>query len=145
MRGISWLPILGKLAVGIGLLGVLIVCARDEARRAPPHFATAAQAKQFFVRQGLYWGSSAKEASGCYGNFFVANRPISYAEIQSAANQRNRGLTSAWSGILWVCQINCHATLATSSVAGKSRVWGNVLVAGDEALMDRIEDLYRND
>jgi hypothetical protein len=60
---------------------------------------------------------------------------------------RDCGLTPAWRGILWVCQIESRAErlgLQVEAIGGKWRVWGNVLVAGDEDLMDRIEEFYED-
>jgi hypothetical protein len=147
MRGICTWPVLGKLVVGVGLLGILIVCARENVRHAPIHFSTIAQAKEFFLRQGLFCHDGTK-GKNAFGNYFVASHPIDFDSLQMIINRRNCGMTPAWRGILWICQLhrgNNGWIVITDSVDGNCRVWGDVLVAGDEELMDRIEELFRND
>jgi hypothetical protein len=54
------------------------------------------------------------------------------------------GLTPEWNGIVRVYQIQSSiGVLAADTIGGKTRRWGNVLLAGDEKLMDRIEKLIR--
>jgi hypothetical protein len=63
--------------------------------------------------------------------------------LASVPTRRDCGLTPAWRGILWVCQLGDLGPYP-DLIGGKWRVWSKILVAGDEDLMDRIEQVYRN-
>jgi hypothetical protein len=53
------------------------------------------------------------------------------------------GLTPAWQGIIWVVTLTHRAGhVVPRFIGGKWRQWGNLIVAGDEHLMDRLERLY---
>jgi hypothetical protein len=50
----------------------------------------------------------------------------------------------AWRGMVWVKQISeGHLHLDVDSISGHKHVWGDVLVVGDEEVMDALAKLYR--
>ena len=109
-------------------------------------FKNAAEFKDFALCNGFFFHSG--NVNGVVGgNYFIADHLVTLNDVEEVLTRRDCGLTPAWRGILWVCQIHdtpWFTALATDHVDGKRRVWGNVLVAGDEDLMDRIEELYAN-
>ena len=109
-------------------------------------FASAEEARDFCVSEGLHCHNGTDGVPFTMGNFFVADHPLTFNDLQAIPCRRDCGMTPAWKGILWVGQIRSpHSVIdiGVASIRGKCRVWGNILVAGDEDLMDRIEDLYR--
>jgi hypothetical protein len=106
-------------------------------------FAGASEFKDFVASRGIHINSGAASGNS-RDKFFVADRPLALDDFENLQSRQNCGLTPSWRGILWVCEIhNAGNTLCTNQMDGKWRVWGNVIVAGDEDLMERIEELYR--
>jgi hypothetical protein len=84
---------------------------------------------------------------GSFQSFFVAKHPLTGEQLDDIPTKRQCGLTPAWRGIVWVANLGDPAgcrCLSPDSIGGKWRIWGNVVVAGDESMMDTIEELYRN-
>jgi hypothetical protein len=114
------------------------------AEQRPVVFASAQELKALVERNGLCcnWGGSDSGFAGLT-NFYVTRYPVTRAQLP--ATKRTCGQTSDWSGVVWVTQIrqnNC--VFCIDSISGCKRVWGNVLVAGDEEVMDAIEEIYRS-
>ena len=76
-------------------------------------------------------------------NCYVSDHPASLSELLSLT-KRDCGMTSAWRGVIWAYGRTQECPLAPGSIGGKWRIWGNVLVAGDERLMDEVERRYRH-
>jgi hypothetical protein len=108
------------------------------------HFPTARALREFAVSRGLI-AHCGRGSGEFWGPFYLADHPVTLADLQPVGTRRDCGLTPAWRGILWVSDVrNEITTVFPESLGGKWRVWGNVVVAGDEDLMDRIEALSRN-
>jgi hypothetical protein len=114
----------------------------------PIQFKTLKQFRDFAVAHGLLfhrfdtpspdlaWGS------GDAASFFVSDHPVAIDDLLQLTT-RNCGLIPAWKGILLVHFQHAEMYISPTSIGGKWRLWGNLLVAGDEQLMDRVERLYR--
>jgi hypothetical protein len=108
----------------------------------PTEFNTAQQLKDFAVSNGLIFHCGNRNGI-IYGNYFLADHAIAIDDLAGVSMRRDCGLTPAWHGVLWVSPLTEFGPYP-DLIGGKWRVWGNVLVAGDQDLMDRIEELYRN-
>jgi hypothetical protein len=146
-----WIPsLLSKQAVGLACLIAAILgcrCAGESLLPQRVHFKDARAFREFAAANGLHLHSGT--ASGdvfAWNNLYVADHPIAIHDLEDVCTRRDCGLTPAWRGILWIAQINDPALRMheyPESLGGKWRVWGNIMVAGDEDLMDRIEAMYR--
>jgi hypothetical protein len=99
-------------------------------------FIAFARAKELFLPPEI----------GVANNIFVAERPITAERMRelAALDARTSGHNPTWRGLVWVWQIESKwSRIDVGSFGGKTRIWGNLLVAGDEELMDRIERLRR--
>ena len=138
--------LLSPLAVKLAAAAVLVFAVYHAHRGlASVHFSSAAEARAFFLAQNLYCHNGAT-ASSTLGSFFVSQRSLTMDDILPLSYRSQCGMTPEWSGVLWVCEIEnrqIRTRILTSTISGKVRVWGNVCVAGDDALMDHIEHLYR--
>jgi hypothetical protein len=79
-------------------------------------------------------------------SFFITEHPLSVEALGKlhSIDKRDCGLTPAWRGLLWVCALHSpYWHVDSETIGGKKRIWGRLLVAGDEELMDRIEQLVR--
>jgi hypothetical protein len=136
------------LAGLIGLTSVFFVCRQVNPELAPVQFANAAEARDFFAANGLHCHEGTPgSVSGC-GNYYVANHPISEDDTLQLAADGSRGAVPEWQGVLWVAQIRGYSGahgLMIDSVRGKTRIWGNIVVAGDEKLMDWIEAKFHEE
>jgi hypothetical protein len=135
----------GKQTAGfLALAMTLVFCGHLVATsiRKTIQFDTAQELKEFAVSKGLAYHSGS--TSGISGNtYYLADHPLTFNGLEPVCTRRACGLTPAWRGILWVSQIhNPSTTFFPEQLGGKWRVWGNVCVAGDEALMDRIQEFY---
>jgi hypothetical protein len=109
---------------------------------APTEFETSRDLKEFALANGLVFHCG--NGNGIfYNNYYLADHPLALDDFPGVATRRDCGLTPAWHGVLWVCQLGTSGPYP-ELIGGKWRIWGHVLVAGDPKLMDRIEELYRN-
>jgi hypothetical protein len=132
-----WAPL---LLAGMLVAGLLLVPLTSS---VPVRFATAWEFKDFATKHGLYCHSGNANAVSVCGNLFIADHPMTL-EHTSALTKRDCGLTPAWRGIAWVQQIDMgHSIFEPDCVLGSKRIWGNVLVAGDEDFINRIEERFR--
>jgi hypothetical protein len=113
------------------------------APRAPISFDTSADLRSFVESQDLQTRNDGVVQSTY---FFIADHPVTTDDMVLVSTRQDCGLTASWRGIVWVGQIRATSSVMypTQGFGGKWRIWGNVVVAGDEELMDRIEELYRN-
>lgn len=129
----------------VGLVGVLLICRQVTFVPRPVKFKTVQEFKELITSDGLHCHCG--NASGlALNNFYVADRPITLDDLKDVQTRRDCGLTTAWRGIIWVTQIHYGVLTLCLDVgpSGKRRVWGNVLVAGDEELMDRVEAAFQS-
>jgi hypothetical protein len=77
---------------------------------------------------------------------FISDHPLSTDDLAGVATRQDCGLTPGWRGIVWVSQIQTSERFLDpdQGFGGHWRIRGNVIVAGDQQLMNRIEELYRN-
>jgi hypothetical protein len=77
--------------------------------------------------------------------FFIADHLLSADDLLPVATRRDCGLTAGWRGIVWAAQASTPSLTIhpEHGIGGYCRVWGNVIVAGDKQLLDRIEELCR--
>ena len=75
-----------------------------------------------------------------WSGHFVTDRPRERAELESLC-KAGCGQMPEWEGVLWVCGLDAPAgrRFDPGQIAGSSRV----LAAGDERLIDRLEQLHR--
>jgi hypothetical protein len=139
--------LLNKQTSGILALTVAFLGCRFAACPSTPEpvaFQNIVELKAFAEINGLYLHTG-NRSNIVRDNYFVADHPITLDDLDNVQMKRNCGHTPAWRGILWACQIENQTTsLHADEIDGNWRAWGNVVVAGDEPLMNRIEELYRN-
>jgi hypothetical protein len=140
-----------QLAIGAASSLALTVAAHwfCSAAGRPVAFNDVQEFKTFAVSNGLYFHAGNHngivESPALDRNYYLADHAITLDDLIAVGHRRDCGLTSAWRGIIWVCQFRGEFGLLPDSLGGKWRVWGNVVVAGDEDLMDRIEDFWRSE
>jgi hypothetical protein len=134
---------LKKCLVSVALVAGFVAYYRLAAPPAPVGFETARELRSFVDASGL---QTRDDGAAKNRIFFITDHAVSSDDMEAVATLRDCGLTPSWRGILWVTQIRAATTTVypTQGFGGKWRVWGNVIVAGDEQLMDLIEELYRN-
>jgi hypothetical protein len=113
----------------------------------PVQFQSVGEFKSFAAAKGLFTHTGTKPNRG-ENNFYVAVHPLGFESLQElqAAFKRDCGLTPPWRDVLWVTRLDSEGLrIFPDTVGGKCRIWGKLLVAGDEQLMDRIECMYHGD
>jgi hypothetical protein len=145
-----WSPtVFTKASTGVVCLIAAFIGCRHGASAVMPQpiqFKSVSEFKDFADANGLYLHSGTSSGNLVFpaNNFYVADHAISLDDLDEVCSRRDCGLTPAWRGILWVCQIETtHGTAFPDQIDGKWRVWGNVMVVGDETLMDRIEAMHQ--
>jgi hypothetical protein len=101
--------------------------------------------RHFIRAKGIQLHGGTMHGGICGESFFIADHPIEFDDVAGLRIMRDSGLTHEWTGILWVAQLDVPGKTnfdPADQIIGNWRVWGNVLVAGDEELMNRIEELY---
>ena len=132
-----------QLAGVIGVMGALLVCLHliSASKPKPVHFQTLREFKDFAISKGLCF----PEQAVFINSFFIGDHSLSAEALRKlhSMDKRDCGLTPAWRGLLWVCALHSgfDSRLHSETIGGKSRIWGRLLVAGDEELMNRIERL----
>jgi hypothetical protein len=108
--------------------------------KTPRDFADFAQQHGLFIHSGC--GRSAID-SIC----IASDHPLDFDQI-AQLNMQRCGLTPAWKGVVLVGYLDqedgkVFGALTPEGIDGYFRIWGNVLAAGDPALLDHLEDTYR--
>jgi hypothetical protein len=141
-----WSVLFGKQAAGVFALTMTFFACRYMASSLAPEpvaFQNILEFKEFAASHGLY-AHSGNRSNIDRQNYFIADHPVTLDDLDDVQIKLNCGNTPAWRGILWVGQIEIETTLLyPEAISGKWRIWGNVAVAGDESLMNRIEELYQ--
>jgi hypothetical protein len=106
-------------------------------------FETARELRDFGSASGL---RTFNDGSRHGTSFFIADHSIPSSDFEALSWRHDFGLTPCWRGVIWAAQIKTHNSFIDpeQGFAGHWRVWGNVLVGGDEQLLDHIEELHRN-
>jgi hypothetical protein len=140
-----------QLAVAAGCLLVLTGAAGYFLGLVAPDpiaFSDGVEFRDFAIGKGLLFhsgrGDGKLDTRVMYSNFFLADHQLTSSDVDNIGMRHDCGLTPAWRGIIWVSHLRGEFATLPETVGGKTRIWGNVLVAGDEDLMDRIEDLWRS-
>jgi hypothetical protein len=112
---------------------------------APPEavtFETAHELRAFACTHGLQTCNDGGN-SGTF--FFISDHLLRTDDLAAVATRRDCGLTPGWRGVVWAAQASTPSLTIHPEygLGGHWRVWGNVIVAGDAQLMDRIEEVYR--
>ncbi len=139
------------LVSGIVLLGGIVMfasiqCVRQHSSQQIA-FATAEELQSFAEAHGLH---CQREVAG-FGGVFITESKVSLKELAQRACKANCGLTPKWKGILWIKELDSPDHPRPSNfdpdkdLGGKWRIWGNLVVAGDEEFMDRLEAWYRQE
>lgn len=150
MPSISSFPLARELAGVVVLTTAVLGCrhllvAQSSPEPRPVEFKDIQQLKAFGEANDLHFHSGTKSGQYCLSTYFLADHPIKFDDLGEARIVRRCGLTPEWHGLLWVNQITSQeAELDPDHIGGNRRVWGNVVVAGDEKLMDRIEQMFRS-
>jgi hypothetical protein len=133
------------LGVSWGIIVCLYLIALANAR--PVQFQSVGEFKRFAAANRLFTHTGTKQ-NRSEKNFYVALHPLSFESLQElhTAFKRDCGFTPAWRDVVWLTRLDSKGTrIYPDTVGGKRRIWGKLLVAGDEQLMDRIECMYRGD
>jgi hypothetical protein len=126
----------------LGLMIVVLAVATTAGTASDVQFRTGVELRQFADSNGLRTHDAGVAK---FSNFYIADRPLTDAELVGIGRKDACGLTDDWRGVLWACEIRHGAiTLVADCLGGKRRIWGNLVVAGDEELMDRIEQIARD-
>jgi hypothetical protein len=136
-EGLGIIAIIGNSVVCLCLLGNMLT-------PKPVVFKNLREFIQFAERNHFFLAPP----TGIQNNTFATDHPFGADELREVAKlgKRNCGLTPVWRGAVWACQISFHGSLLEiATIDGKLRIWGNVLVAGDEEVMDRIVRLYHEE
>src|SRR5262249_13420545 len=113
-------------------------------RPKPTHFRNLQELKDLALSKGFCF----PELPAVRDNFFITDHPLSAERLRQirSISKRDCGLTPVWRGLLWVSLMkDRHTELDSETIGGKKRIWGRLLVAGDEELMDRIEQIVRTE
>jgi hypothetical protein len=106
------------------------------------HFENVYAFKDFCTEHGFYFHSGTAYVYMCGETCFIADHPVTKEDLAELRLTRNCGLTPNWRGIIWVSRAHSSSlTIYPEHIGGNWRLWGNVVVAGDAELMDRIEAL----
>ena len=108
---------------------------------APVHFHTIEQFREFVRNHGLFCHSGRADESAFGDNVFVGDHPL-YSDDLIVLNKGDCGINPRWRGIVWITEHPAPFRLCIGSIGGATRIWGNLLVAGDLELMDHIEALW---
>jgi hypothetical protein len=131
-----------KLAAAIGLVVANILAVHFLAPPRPVFFETPEELIFLVERNGLHCHSASDPSKGLWSQFYVAHHPGVFQQLP--LSKRSCGQAPEWRGLVWVTSINQNGWgLDIDSIGGRKRIWGKVVVAGDEELMDAIEQLYR--
>lgn len=132
-----------KQAVGL-VVAIIVYSIYHHSTPAAVSFETCQELKDFIESHGLYHHSGTKTFVPP-GNSYICDHPVGFEDLAPVMTRRDCGNTPAWRGILWVAQIRdpgwVNALRGDAPSNCKCRIWGKVLVVGDEDLMDRIEIL----
>jgi hypothetical protein len=148
MRLCLLLPVWKEAAGLISLMAALFCCrcVVSSAAHEPVCFNSIWEFKDFAASKGIHFHSGTANGGIWNDNYYVADHPITLDDVREIPFRRDCGLTPAWRGIVWLAQASHRSgepVLMPDSIGGKWRIWGHVIVAGDEDLMHRIEELYR--
>jgi hypothetical protein len=140
-------PLKRPVWVGASILLILAVVAGGlwYTQPTPVQFEKLEDFKRFALEHGLHFHSGAGNSEKYFDSFYVADRPLNIEDIAPLRHSQC-GQMPAWRGILWVAARDSeHAPGYTyaESIGGHYRLWGNLLVAGDPQLLDRVERLCR--
>jgi hypothetical protein len=124
-------------------MAVFLACYRLAAPPAPVSFESAGELRGFAAASGL---QTRNDGNGDSSIFFISDHPLSTDDIMAVATRGDCGATPGWRGVVWTAQMRPRSVVSYpfQRSGGHWRIWGNMIVAGDERLMDRIEELYRN-
>jgi hypothetical protein len=124
------------------LLVILTIAGlRSLSSPGPVSFKSLEEFREFAQQWRLCCMLGAAETMCGRDNLFVAPQAVSSASLPPHKGQC--GLTEAWQGVIWIADITGPMALQPTSLGGHWRLWGNLVAAGDPALMDRIEELFR--
>jgi len=138
-----------RLLIGAGgfasLLGGLLICRQVVSTCKSVTFKSSEELKVLIVADGLHWHTGNKNGR-VRNNFYVADRAITFDDVADVATQSDCGRTPAWRGIVWVAQLDNEdkSYRLVSAPRGIWRIWGEVIVAGDEKLIARIEAAFHS-
>jgi hypothetical protein len=136
-----------RLYIGFSALALVAAFAATHyvtLEAAPIQFESAGEVCDLANAGGLI--VTHENSASSHSVFFVSDRTLTQDDLLAVATRRDCGKTPGWRGIVWVSPIRAGpgATLFPEFIDGNCRIWGNVVVAGDQDLMDRIEALYRS-
>jgi hypothetical protein len=126
---------------GLGLMIFILALAALAGTTCEVQFQSGVELRRFATEVGFGTRDAGTEQSS---NFYITDRTLSDDEWVMVSRKDQCGLTEPWRGVVWACQIRRDTdTLVADCLGGKWRTWGNLVVAGDEELMDRIEQFAR--
>jgi hypothetical protein len=108
----------------------------------PVYFESISEFRAFAAKNHLLLQPSGMADAG--DNFYVSDHAVTLEHLLSLT-KKDCGLSAAWRGIIWVHGHSRLSYVAAGSIGGHCRIWGNLLVAGDQALLERVEEIHRAD
>jgi hypothetical protein len=106
----------------------------------PVYFESVSEFRDFAVKNGLLLHASGMADAG--DNCYVSDHAVSLEHLLNLT-KKNCGRGGEWRGVIWIHGHSRHSYVAAGSIGGHCRIWGNLLVAGDEALLERVEEIHR--
>ena len=119
------------------LLVITVVAGAYLTAPSPLHFESARELRDLAESSGFLTHNEGVNPDTV---FFVTERPVTKYELRAVASRSECGRSDAWKGIVWVTQLRtAFLDLDPDQMTGNYRVWGNILVAGDDELIDQLE------
>ena len=134
-----WTLVILVAAAFAGLLGFLTLPHLGPPE--PPAFASVQELADWARARGLHCRSDLR--SGEVGPAVaVSTRPLTWQDANTLRKGTGPGGSElpAWAGVLWAARLSPNlADMPGPPWDRPCRVWGNLLVTGDQDLLDRIE------
>ena len=130
------------------LLSLLLIAALGVCCVVHPtvaEFATSRELSDFLTSRGfsLQHGHA---PPGAVVNFIFSDHVLADEDAADLSCCTDCGLTPKWKGVVRVNQIHSSiGSLVTTSIGGNTRIWGNLLLAGDDELIERVLEAVRED
>jgi hypothetical protein len=135
---------LNKLFRKEAVIILFVLAAAILLRTTGPHsmnFESLTEFKRFAAENGLLLHPTG--VGGFQDHLYVSDHPVTLDHLLTLT-KTNFDASPGWRGILWVHGYSKRNHVLPTSIAGPWRVWGRLLVAGDEKLMDCVEELHRS-
>jgi hypothetical protein len=129
----------------VGLAGaatlLLVLLLGRPLPRGVPRFRDVRELQGWAEGHGLYCRSD-REDGRVVGGLAISTRPLAWGEMVALC-KRDRQCGTRWVGVVWALDRSPGLDeMPAPPWDGECRLWGGVLVTGDPALLDRIEEAW---